>query len=141
MKPPWVGSGCSVTSVATGSRSTGTASSPTRLRPSAVCSVTGVRRAGSTVTARISSGPPYVDRWCSVIGLMPRSVPGALDLRAAPAAGPPARGVPVPPLREPGLLVVVAVVPAERRGPGDDVRGGGPDLLVAARAPVGAGRR
>ena len=44
--PPWVGSGCRQTRVATGSRSAGSASSPTSRRPSAVCSSMSSRRAG-----------------------------------------------------------------------------------------------
>src|SRR6478672_7744356 len=51
--PPWVGSGCRQISVATGSPSSGRASSATSLNPSAVSRVTGSRRAGSTELARI----------------------------------------------------------------------------------------
>ncbi len=53
--PPCVGSGCRQTSVATGSRSAGSAISPTRESPSAVCSVIASRRAGSTEFARIGA--------------------------------------------------------------------------------------
>src|SRR6478672_7035580 len=56
--PPWVGSGCRQMRVATGSRSSGTASSATRSRPSAVLSVIGSRRAGRTEFARIFSVTP-----------------------------------------------------------------------------------
>ena len=52
--PPCVGSGCRQISVATGSASAGSASSPTSRSPSRVCRVTGVRRAGSTVAGLIS---------------------------------------------------------------------------------------
>ncbi len=52
--PPCVGSGCRQTSVATGSLFSGSASSPTRVRPSAVLSCNGSRRAGSTELARIA---------------------------------------------------------------------------------------
>jgi hypothetical protein len=54
MKPPWVGSGWSVTRVAMGGRSSGSASSPTSVTSSAVCRVIGWRRAGSSELARIS---------------------------------------------------------------------------------------
>lgn len=67
MKPPAVGSGCKVTSVATGSRSSGRASSPTRVSPSAVCSSMSSRRAGRIVPDRISwtltRGPSRARRW------------------------------------------------------------------------------
>src|SRR5680860_322704 len=56
--PPWVGNGCRQTRVATGSRSSGSASSPTRSRPSAVCRVSGSRLAGSTELARIAWDMP-----------------------------------------------------------------------------------
>src|SRR4051812_14866038 len=137
MTPPWVGSGCRVTRVATGSRSTGTASSPTSRSPSAVVSSIGVRVAGSTVPARISSGPPYVDRWWSVTASVPRGVARPLRLGATPAASVPAGGVPVPSVTQPGVGVLVV---AEGRRPRDAVRRRGPDPVVAARAPVGAGR-
>src|SRR5215472_13738165 len=52
--PPAVGSGCRPIRVAAGARPSGSASSPTRLRPSAVRSVSGFRTAGRTVDARIS---------------------------------------------------------------------------------------
>ncbi|GAA3433849.1 hypothetical protein [Kutzneria kofuensis] len=51
--PPCVGSGCRQISVALGAFS-GSASSPTSRSPSAVVNVTGSRRAGSIVLARIS---------------------------------------------------------------------------------------
>ena len=68
--PPWVGSGCRQMSVATGSRSAGRASSPTRSSPSAVCRVTGSRRAGKTVLALISLivFPVPVVRGCGSVG-------------------------------------------------------------------------
>ena len=56
--PPCVGSGCRQTRVATGSRSSGRASSPTSDSPSAVCRVTASRRAGRTELARIAGMPP-----------------------------------------------------------------------------------
>src|SRR5262249_50206847 len=52
--PPAAGSGCRPISVAAGARRSGSPSSPTRLRPSAVRSVSGFGRAGRTVDARIS---------------------------------------------------------------------------------------
>jgi hypothetical protein len=51
--PPWVGSGCRQTRVATGSPDSGRASSPTSVSPSAVCSSISSRRAGRTLLARI----------------------------------------------------------------------------------------
>ncbi len=59
--PPCVGSGCRQTIVATGARSTGRASSPTRRRPSDVVRVSGSRRAGSTLFATIS-GTRFLSR-------------------------------------------------------------------------------
>src|SRR5215475_2111737 len=97
--------------VATGSRPAGSASSPTSDSPSAVCRVTGSRRAGSTVLARIS--------------LIPRS--------PCPAAA----RVPLPP-RPAGIVPVTAVGRAAGvRRPGDQVGGARRDLLVAAGAAVG----
>src|ERR1700733_7589309 len=115
--PPAVGSGCRQMSVAAGGRSSGCASSPTSARPSAVCRVTGSRRAGRIVLARISvMGPPAVS-----------SRPGA----GPPRPALPARIVPVPaPLGLIGLL-----------RPHHDVGDARPDLLIAARAPVHLGRR
>ncbi len=52
--PPWVGSGCRQTRVATGGRSAGRASSPTSRRPSAVCSSMSSRRPGRIDDARIA---------------------------------------------------------------------------------------
>lgn len=51
--PPWVGSGCRQTRVPAGSRSSGRASSPTSVRPSAVCSSMSSRRPGRIDDARI----------------------------------------------------------------------------------------
>src|SRR3984957_9263765 len=115
--PPPVGSGCRQMSVAAGGRSSGRASSPTRARPSAVCRVTGSRRAGRIVLARIS-------------------VMGSSAEVSRPGAGPPwpalpARIVPVPPSL--GLIGLLR--------PHHDVRDARLDLLVAARAPVGLGGR
>ena len=53
--PPCVGKGCTMTIVATGAASSGRASSPTRVKPSAVRSRTCSRRAGKTLFARISA--------------------------------------------------------------------------------------
>jgi hypothetical protein len=54
MNPPWVGSGCSVKSVATGSVEIGVASSATSFRWSEVVSVRGVLEEGSSVDEVIS---------------------------------------------------------------------------------------
>src|ERR1019366_7346434 len=110
--PPAVGSGCRQTSVATGGRLCGSASSPTRFRPSAVRSVTGLRRAGRTVPA--------------VIGTMISSSvgPGARTGPAGTAL--PARIVPVPPLGRTGGL----------RGPDHHVRRARHDLLITAGTAV-----
>src|SRR4051812_39587011 len=110
--PPWVGSGCRQTRVATGSRSAGRASSPTSASPSAVCRVSGSRRAGRTELARIGGMPPFS--------------PTRL-------ARPPAAVVPVAPLVEAGGGR------AEGRGchgPRDGVRRRRPDHLVAAGTAV-----
>src|ERR1700722_9690317 len=115
--PPPVGSGCRQMSVAAGGRSSGRASSPTRARPSAVCRVTGSRRAGRIVLARISV-------ICSSAEV---SRPGA----GPPWPALPARIVPVPPSL--GLIGLLR--------PHHDVRDARLDLLVAARAPVGLGGR
>ena len=58
MKPPCVGSGCSVTRVATGSPVGRHGELADQREPVGGVQVTGVRVAGSTVAARISSGPP-----------------------------------------------------------------------------------
>ena len=71
--PPWVGSGWRQISVATGSRSSGSASSPTSRRPSAVSSVIGSRRAGRTELPRIFA--------------MPLILPHAVEPPTAAAAG------------------------------------------------------
>src|ERR1700722_12901623 len=114
--PPPVGSGCRQMSVATGGRSSGVASSPTRVRPSAVRRVIGSRPAGRMVLARIS--------------VMGSSAKVRRPRAGAPRAALPARIVPVPPPLGPvGML-----------RPDHDMRDAGPDLLVAARAPVGLGR-
>src|SRR6266540_3528958 len=58
--PPWVGNGCRQTSVATGWPATGSASSPTSVRPSAVCSSMSVRLAGDGqifLSAAVNNGP------------------------------------------------------------------------------------
>src|ERR1700722_10723981 len=115
--PPAVGSGCRQTSVAAGSRSGGSASSPTRLRPSSVAKVIGVRLAGRTVAALIS---------CAMdpLGLVNRSAGTALH---APL---PAHRMPVPPRFD-----------ARMRRPDHDVRGTRVDLLVTAGAAVRLARR
>src|SRR5215472_17636668 len=98
--------------VATGSRPAGRASSPTSDSPSAVCRVTGSRRAGRTVLARISLIP-----W-------------------SPSS--PAARVPLQPPLPAGIVPVTAVLQAAGVGrPGDQVGGARRDLLVAARAAVG----
>ncbi len=52
--PPWRGLGCRVTRVATGSASSGTASSPINCRPSSVVRRIRSRRAGNSTAERIS---------------------------------------------------------------------------------------
>ena len=54
MKPPAVGSGCSITKVATGSLSIGKASSPIRVRPSSVFSSSGILLEGNSTEDLIS---------------------------------------------------------------------------------------
>src|SRR6185437_7820638 len=114
--PPAVGSGCRQIKVATGGRSSGWASSPTRSRPSAVRSTMSSRRAGSTVLALMS--------W--------------LFMYSSPVTRWPAR----PAL--PACIVPVPALQRSRRlgGPDHHVRGSGPDLLIAAGAAVllGGGR-
>src|SRR3984957_16795219 len=114
--PPCVGSGCRQISVAAGSRSSGSASSPTRFSPSSVGKVIDVRLAGRTVAALIS---------CAMF-------PSLVDCSAATAlhAPLPAHGMPVPPVGDAGV-----------RRPDHDVRGAGVDLLIAAGAAVGLARR
>src|ERR1019366_920609 len=115
--PPAVGSGCRQTSVAAGARPLGSASWPTRFRPSAVCSVIGSRPAGSTVLA--------------VILLMPASPVCRRPGTAAAWPPLPARIVPVPALgRTRGLF-----------RPDHHVRRSRDDLLVTARAAVRLGGR
>src|SRR5690606_36572867 len=129
--PPWVGSGWRQISVATGGRLSGTASSPTSVSPSAVCSSMSVRRAGRTVDALISI-PVQPLALFTRLGTPParaghaarRSVPPAQRAPVDPVA--PAGGVPVPPL----LGAARPVRPAHH------VRHAGPDLLLAAGAPV-----
>src|SRR5450755_715974 len=115
--PPAVGSGCRQTSVAAGSRAGGSASSPTRLRPSAVVKVIGVRLAGRTVAALISCG-------MDPLGLLDWSTGAALP------APPPAHRMPVP-----------SRFDARIRRPDHDVRGTRVDLLVTAGAAVRLARR
>src|SRR5450631_218756 len=117
-----MGSGCNVTKVATGSLSSGRASSPTRARPSAVCSAMSRRRAGRTVLARILCWPV----------LFISSTPSSSGpLRCAPATSGPAGSVPMP--------AVVQAAHAFGR-PGHDMRYARRQLLLAARTPVGLGR-
>src|SRR5690606_2389559 len=134
MYPPCVGSGCSVTSVATGSRSAGSASSPTSVSPSAVCSSTSSRRAGRTVSERIGVGP---DASAPVVAGSGAVLTGPSLVRS-PRAAPPARR---PARRVPGAEVVERRLGAEERVvlPGHHVAGARRDLLVAARAQVGLG--
>jgi hypothetical protein len=54
IKPPAVGSGCSIIKVATGALSTGKANSATSSNPSAVLSVSGIRLEGNSTDERIS---------------------------------------------------------------------------------------
>ena len=107
MKPPAVGNGCSVTSVATGGRSTGVASSPTSRSPSVVCSSISSRFAG----ARRPLGPRLGTRRTD-----------------SPDADPPTVGV-VSPRCEVGRVAEHAV-----GAPGDEVGDAGRDLEAAARA-------
>src|SRR5665647_899880 len=133
MKPPWVGNGCRVTKVATGSRSSGKASSPTRLRPSAVRSSMSRRRAGRTVLARIlcaptlieatQSSPPHHRKHGLIVGTSSRGSSGC-----APATRDPAGCVPMP-------AVLQATHTISR--PGNDMRYAGCHLLLTARAPEG----
>src|SRR3954469_546331 len=115
--PSAVGSGCRQMRVATGGRSSGTASSPTRVRPSAVCSSMSVRRAGNTVLARISA---------ILVLSVARATAGPLDLRHAVQPVVPARPVPVAPVLRAAAL----------GRPRDDVADAGRDLLVASGAAV-----
>src|SRR6185437_1873287 len=123
--PPAVGSGCRQTSVATGGRVCGTASSPTSARPSAVRSVIGSRRAASTVLAVISGGlggsSPLDDAVMGSSAVKPRPARAAL----------PARIVPVP-----ATFGAVGLL-----GPHHHVRDAGLDLLVAAGTAVHLGGR
>jgi hypothetical protein len=123
--PPCVGSGCRQTSVATGGRSSGTASSPTSVRPSAVSSSMSSRRAGSTLLARIGllTAPSLP---------ISRCVPRPLHPRPAPVPCPPAAGVPMPPVGR-------VATPVGR--PGHDVGDARADVLYAARAAVRLGGR
>src|SRR5207244_8247151 len=111
--PPCVGSGCRQTSVATGSRSNGRASSPTRRSPSAVCSSMSSRCAGRIELARIGFTGSTVAGGAA----------GPLDDRGAPVARPPAAGVPVPSVGQVAALV---------GRPGDQVLDARADLVVAA---------
>src|SRR5580693_3144075 len=114
--PPCGGSGCRQTSVAAGSRPSGSASSPTRFSPSSVVKVIGVRLAGRTVAALISCAMCPSLEGCSA--------------GAALHAPLPAHGMPVPPLGDAGV-----------GRPDHDVRGAGVELLIAAGAPVRLARR
>src|SRR6266540_4337643 len=115
--PPCVGSGCRHTSVATGGPSSGNASSPTSVRPSAVCSSMSVHRAGRMELALIV---------CIGSTVSGRAA-GALNVGVASVTCAPAAGVPVAPVTE--------VAPLVGR-PGHDVRDPRPNLLVAAGAAV-----
>ncbi len=112
MKPPAVGSGCSVTRVATGGRSTGVASSPTRREP-----VGGVQLDLLAVRGQLDARSD-LDRVRVVV--------------VHRVADPPTVGVPVPPRREVGGVAEHAV-----GTPGHEVRDAGSDLEAAARAEVG----
>src|SRR5690606_17999514 len=123
MKPPWVGAGCRVRSAPAGGRSRGGAGPPTRVKPAPVCSCIASRRAGSTVAARISTS-------------LLRNASVAAAAGAAVQSLAPAHLVPV-------AALLLAAPPG---GPGDQVRGAAPDLLVAAGTAVvlgvaGAGER
>src|SRR4051794_6808498 len=116
--PSAVGSGCRQMRVATGGRSSGTASSPTRVSPSAVCSSMSVRRAGSTVLARIS-------------GILVLSV-------ARAATGPLDVGHAIQPMFPAGAMPVAPVLRATTLGrPRDDVPDPRRDLLITSGAAVG----
>src|SRR3984957_13297907 len=114
--PPAGGSGCRQMSVAAGGRSSGCASSPTSARPSAVGRVTGSRRAGRVVLARIS-------------------VMGSSAVGSRPGAGPPRPALPARIVPVPASLGLIGLL-----RPHHDVCDARPDLLVAARAPVHLGR-
>src|ERR1017187_1138516 len=124
--PPWVGSGCRQTSVATGAWSRGSDRSPGSATPSPVRRVTRSRRAGRIVLAlislmRVPSAP-----------LSPAALSPAAPLPAALSPGGPvvtllpAGPVPVPALAQPG----------GQRGPGHQVRRAGRDFLIASGATI-----
>src|SRR5665648_280428 len=134
MKPPWVGNGCRVTKVATGSRSSGKASSPTRRRPSAVCSSMSRRRAGRTVLAWILCAPttlieatqsssPHHRKHGLIVGASSGGSSGC-----TPTTSDPAGRVPMPTVHQ-------ATHPISR--PGNDMRYAGRHFLLTARAPEG----
>jgi len=133
MKPPCVGSGWKVSRLAAGSAVSGSASSPTRVRPSAVCSSTSSRCAGRTVSERIwwDVWPEAVSGVASVV--IAPIVPLAFVERSTQVGAPlPAARVPVPPAVQPGLGAAEHV-----RLPRDDVRRSRRDLLPTGRADVG----
>src|SRR6478609_8910684 len=132
MYPPCVGRGCSVTRVATGSRSAGSASSPTSVRPSAVCSSTSSRRAGRTLSDRMGVGSVEARAGSGAVSGAVLIVPSLVRLPGPTAAARlPARRVPVATVverrlgPEEGVLLPRHDVPRARR-----------DLLRAARAEV-----
>ena len=132
--PPAVGSGCRQTSVATGSRRGGRASSPTSSRPSAVCSTMFSRRAGRTVPARISTAALLSHERSSLIGGQPPGTGRLLLPAPSPVAGQPRPARPAPPA---SIVPVPAFGQARSLGrPDHQVRRAWPDLLVAARAAV-----
>ena len=77
IKPPAVGSGCNVTSVASPGPSTGRASSPTSVKPSLVCKVMSSRKAGNTVDGEIPviavvlNSPDASNRGCASVDVLP----------------------------------------------------------------------
>ena len=130
--PPWVGSGCRHTIVATGvavERRGELADEPQPVR----------RRDRERLTARrqhavrddLGHGSPSVRSQPATGRDSVSRTAAALGHRAPAAARVPARGVPVPP-------VLLAAPPVGR--PGHDVRRRRADLLVAARAAVGLRR-
>src|SRR5690606_13487843 len=121
MKPPWVGSGWKVSRLAAGSLCSGRASSPTSVRPSAVCSSTSSRWAGRTVSERIWWAPVVASGEAfEVIGpiVLPVVLPGPRLGSAEVGAALPAARVPVPAGVQAGVGAAEPV-----RAPGDDVRG------------------
>ena len=167
--PPCVGSGWTHTRVARGSCSSGTASSATRWSPSAVSRVSGVRRAGSTLLARIgwlvtpSIVPPVrrprVSRGTLVRSGVRRTVrrassqrhprtnlwtkrcPRLRGRRASSPPPPPVVGLPAGRVPVPPFVQSGAGEGARVDRPRHHVRRGGRDQVVATRAAVGLAAR